>query len=151
MPTDNLLKPIQKEKESDEKFTAAPASATITADELKALISRIDDLELMVMNLTIPPVNDLVPVAPEVPEVQSLDSVMVGAFFNCPECGLRLDGPSLTAIQGSKGANYVHPFGESPKLGAGIRCRLAGQQFKSPIVRLEFVNSPKAADLTAAK
>lgn len=81
----------------------------------------------------------------KVPE--GIYATMVGGMFNCPECGLRINGPSLTAVQGSKSAYYEHPFGEAPKLN-NQRCRLIGVKFKSPIVLLEFVNP---SGLTATK
>ena len=64
---------------------------------------------------------------------------MVGVQVNCPECGLRLISPSLTAVQGAKGACYEHPFHESTQLG-GKQCRLKGQKFKSPVIYLEALN-----------
>lgn len=69
----------------------------------------------------------------------ALEAIMVGGEFNCPECGLRINGPSRTSTQGTKSAFYEHPYTESPKL-SGKQCRLIGQKFQSPIVRLQFVN-----------
>jgi len=63
-----------------------------------------------------------------------LSAQMVGGIFNCPECGLRITGPSTTSMKGSL---YEHPFDESPQLG-GKKCRLIGKKFKSPVVFLEF-------------
>lgn len=67
---------------------------------------------------------------------EAIPCIMVGAILNCPECGLRFNGPSLTATQGSKGANYEHSWDESPKLN-GQKCRFKGMKFKNPIVYLE--------------
>lgn len=71
-----------------------------------------------------------------------VSAAMVGGVFDCPKCGLRIDGPSMTA---QKGLFYVHSFQESPKLG-GKQCELKGVQFKAPVAFLEFVKplTPKA-------
>lgn len=63
-----------------------------------------------------------------------IQAEMIGATFNCPLCGLRIIGPSLT---GQKGVLYEHPFDDSPKL-SGQKCELKGQKFKSPVVYLQF-------------
>jgi predicted RNA-binding Zn-ribbon protein involved in translation (DUF1610 family) len=60
---------------------------------------------------------------------------LIGGTFNCPECGLRIAGPSMT---GQQNALYEHPFGESAKL-SGQQCRLKGQKFKAPVIYLEAV------------
>lgn len=113
--------------------------------DLMTLAGRVAALELKLAQAEEPqrpqlPPRDLMP-------FQGINATMVGGIFNCPECGLRIVGPSMTAVQGSKGAFYEHPFEESPKLN-NQKCRLIGVKFKSPIVQLEFVNP---AGLTAAK
>lgn len=63
-----------------------------------------------------------------------ISTQMVGGVFDCPVCGLRIQGPSMTA---QKGGFYEHPFGEAPKLG-GKQCELKGVKFKPPVVFLQF-------------
>lgn len=53
---------------------------------------------------------------------------------NCPECGLRIDGGSPTAAQGTL---YEHPFPGTAKLG-WAPCKYKGRKFKAPVVFLEF-------------
>lgn len=63
-----------------------------------------------------------------------ISAPMVGAFFNCPECGIRIQGPSLTS---QKGGLYDHGFGEAPVLGK-TRCSFTGKRFKAPVIFLEL-------------
>lgn len=64
---------------------------------------------------------------------------LVGGMFDCPMCGLRIDGPSLTAIKSKPNQGvYQHPYAESPQLG-GKQCELKGATFKAPIIYLERV------------
>lgn len=67
-----------------------------------------------------------------------ISAQMVGAQFNCPICGLRIIGPSLTAEVGKNKGFYEHPFDDSPRL-SGKKCELKGMKMKSPVVFLEFV------------
>jgi hypothetical protein len=53
----------------------------------------------------------------------------------CPECGLRLNGGSLTA---AKDTRYEHPFSASPNL-SGAQCRHKGKRYRAPMVFLEEV------------
>lgn len=142
---------IDKQNAAQTVDTPADSVALAAPDPMEArvakLSSRMDDLEILLLSNP-----QASPEAPPVPPVMAepapgIDATMVGGMFNCPECGLRIIGPSLTAIQGAKGAYYEHPFEESPKL-QGQKCRLIGQKFKSPVIRLEMVN-PQA--LTPAK
>lgn len=68
---------------------------------------------------------------------QGISAQMVGGQFNCPICGLRIIGPSLTAQVGKNMNLYEHPFDESPKL-SGQKCELKGMKFRSPVLFLEF-------------
>lgn len=67
-----------------------------------------------------------------------ISAQMVGGTFNCPECGLRIQGPSLTAQIGKNQGYYEHPFDDAPRL-AGQKCRLKGVKFKPPVIFLESV------------
>ncbi len=134
--------------ESENWKTPEVQAAILAQLEVGGVLDRLRAVEAQIEELTT--IRETQPVHDPGPAPVSgsgIDATMVGGMFNCPECGLRIDGPSLTAIQGSMSSNYAHPFGDSPKL-SGQKCRLIGQKFKSPIVHLEFVNP---AGLTGAK
>lgn len=77
--------------------------------------------------------DDAIPPAVGVPRNGITASVLVPVF--CPECGLKIEGGSLTGINGTP---YEHPFGTSPKI-SGQRCKYQGKKFRPPVMFLELV------------
>ena len=144
------LQPAEQPPSSDApEETHLPSEETEFALQVGRLETRMRTLEARLMAfelqadalLNAPPATQ-----PEVSE-DSIQATMVGAHFNCPECGLRITTPALIATQGRMtGGYYEHPFGGSPRLG-DQPCKLMGKKFYSPVVTLKFVN--RDSNLTA--
>lgn len=88
---------------------------------------QIRELTLQLEKFMTPPELPPTPVAVEGVMAPTLGPV------NCPECGVRMQGGSLTGY-----ASQVYDHGFEPGKN-GVACKYKGQKFKPPVVFLELL------------